>query len=348
MAALKSLLVHPLVRLFFSYALFALVLLGARLYFPAMHEMMWTGTEVEPVGSEAFRGLMPEAGAELPAVQRFTQAMIAMAGAFLLMIPVIQVYTGTRHKRGYQQSMVQTLVILPVVVAAVTILVKTNIALAFSLGGIVAAVSFRNRLEDSKDSVYVFLSIAVGLAAGHSELAIAIALSVFFNAVILILFYTDFGRVPAELGGSVAQKRLDLAKGMVEPEKKKSGQFVSVLDQQVLKSMTSDQLAALADRAMERRSKMEKVEDDVPEEDRYDGVIRIACDEGQVNALRTAVEAVLENDAKAWRFDQTTPQGGGKATVDYSVRCRKKMPKPLLVEAVRRAAIPHADLVSFE
>ena len=76
-----------------------------------------------------------------------------MTGAFLLMLPVAWVYILTRQKKGYRQSVVQTLIILPIVVAGVVLLVKNSVALAFSLGGIVAAVSFRNTLRDTKDAV---------------------------------------------------------------------------------------------------------------------------------------------------------------------------------------------------
>ena len=62
---------------------------------------------------------------------------LCMTGAFLLMLPVTWVYILTRQKKGYRQSVVQTLVILPIVVAGVVLLVKNSLALAFSLGGIV-------------------------------------------------------------------------------------------------------------------------------------------------------------------------------------------------------------------
>ena len=90
---------------------------------------------------------------------------VAMLAAVLLSLPVAWVYLLTRAKRGYQQSVVQLLIVLPTVVAGIVLLVKYSLALAFSLAGIVAAVRFRNTLDDSKDAVYVFLATAIGLAA---------------------------------------------------------------------------------------------------------------------------------------------------------------------------------------
>ena len=71
--------------------------------------------------------------------------VFAMASAFALMLPVAWIYIMTRQRKGFRQSVVQTLVILPIVVAGVVFMVKNSLALAFSLGGIVAAVSFGTR-----------------------------------------------------------------------------------------------------------------------------------------------------------------------------------------------------------
>ena len=56
-------------------------------------------------------------------------AIVAFASA-ALMLPIAWVYVLTRAKRGFQQSMVQTLLILPVVVAGVITIVKNKIGRA--------------------------------------------------------------------------------------------------------------------------------------------------------------------------------------------------------------------------
>ena len=116
----------------------------------------------------------------------------AMLSAILLSLPVAWIYLLTRSKRGYQQSVVQLLIILPLIVAGVTLLVKYSVALAFSLAGIVAAVRFRNTLEDSKDAVYVFLATAIGMASAVN-VPVAAVISIGFNATVFALWYLDFG-----------------------------------------------------------------------------------------------------------------------------------------------------------
>src|SRR5687767_14850352 len=171
-------------------------------------------------------------------------ASVAMVAAALLTLPVAWVYTLTHERRGFRQSVVHTLMLLPVVVAGVVVLVKNSIPLAFSLAGIVAAVRFRNTLEDSKDAVYIFLATGVGLAAGVS-LPVAAAISVLFNGIIFTLWLTDFARTPARTSERDARRHLERALASVN----RTGEFIARLDADLLSNLPPAQLEALADRA---------------------------------------------------------------------------------------------------
>jgi hypothetical protein len=123
---------------------------------------------------------------------------LAMLGAFLLMLPTSWVYMATRQRKGHDKTIVQTLVILAMAVSGVVVIVRNSLALAFSLAGIVGAVRFRNTLPDTRDTLYVFLSIGVGLASGVEALAAAAVLSLVFNYVVVLLHHADYGT--CELG----------------------------------------------------------------------------------------------------------------------------------------------------
>lgn len=337
---------HPLIRVAIYYALLAAAVVLVVRVAPGVAGALVSGGGI-PGDLSALTGqasAQPSATGPL-ADDPWLATFMAMIAASALMLPVVWVYIHTRQKKGYQQSLVQTIMMLPLVVAGVVILVKNSVALAFSLGGIVGAVAFRNRLEDTKDAVYVFLSIAIGLACGVQAFHIAIALSFFFNLVVLALWYTDFGRVPGELAAPVAARRIEAARGIVGEENKRSGEFVSVLDQQILQSMTPDQLEALAERAKSRRK---KIEHDLYGGPKFDGVLIVR---GVVGApedqLKSAVSTVLDREAKEWQFERAETIGN-RLELRYQVRTRKSVPRPLLMEGVRRAVIPHADEVSFE
>jgi len=86
--------------------------------------------------------------------------LFAILGVIQVMLPVTWVYLKIRAK--LDQSLVETMLILPVVVAGVVIIVQNSLALAFSLAGIVASVRFRNTLKNTGDSLFIFASIGAG------------------------------------------------------------------------------------------------------------------------------------------------------------------------------------------
>jgi hypothetical protein len=250
---------------------------------------------------------------------------LAMISAVLLALPTAWVYIRTRSKRGYQQSVVQTLIVLPLVVAGVVVLVKYSVALAFSLAGIVAAVRFRNTLDDSKDAVYIFLATGIGLASAV-DLPVAMVISVLFNAIALALWYSDFGRPPA-LEGRIAERRLQRAMEQLS----RTGTFVARMDEQVFQDMPAEQLAAVADRAW-RRARRHNPETPDPE-GRREALLRIRTSD--VQALRLKIEPVLEEHLKRWRYGGVVHDPDGTSIVEYAVVLKKSVPADQLVETMK-------------
>jgi hypothetical protein len=117
----------------------------------------------------------------------------AIVGALLLMVPISWVYFITTRAKQVDRSFAQTIVVLPVIVAGIAMIVQDNLALAFSLAGVVAAVRFRFSLEEPAHALYVFAAIGVGLGAGIGALGIAYVTSVAFVLVNLVLWKLDYG-----------------------------------------------------------------------------------------------------------------------------------------------------------
>ena len=263
---------------------------------------------------------------------------LAMLAAALLALPVAWIYTLTRSRRGYQQSIVQMLVILPVVVAGIIVLVKYSIALAFSLGGIAAAVRFRNTLDDTKDAVYVFLVIGIGIAAAI-DLPVAMMISVLFNATVVGLWMSDFGRTPVALEGRLAERRLQRARQLA-----RTGTFVARIDDEVLREMTAEQLEGIAQRAWRRAQEHD------PE-----GGVRATKERAEVRLrlrirkpveTRAVVEARLSDSAKRWKAASVTSGPDEITVVEYVVLPKKRQTADELLALVRAAA--GSDLVDVE
>ena len=144
----------------------------------------------------ASRWMIPRFG-ELLGPRTPGGAAVAMLGGLALMCPAAWMYMRTKPSARYDSSLVQTIVVLPIVIAGVVLIVRDSVALAFSLAGIVAAVRFRNTLRDTKDAVYIFLAIGVGLAAGVQQLSVAFVVALIFVVVMLVLWRFDVGTEPA-------------------------------------------------------------------------------------------------------------------------------------------------------
>lgn len=121
--------------------------------------------------------------------------IVAILGAVALMIPVSWVYMAIRTQSKVDQSLVETMIILPVAVTGIVLIVQNSLALAFALTGVVAGVRFRNTLKSPADSVFIFMSVGVGLAAGIGMLMIALIMSVVFNYAFLALWTWNYGYV---------------------------------------------------------------------------------------------------------------------------------------------------------
>lgn len=294
-------------------------------------------TQIPQTSLDNIFGVVPDQGVVtkkgiLPApLDEFTLAMtaaLAMIGGVVLMLPVIWIYTLTRAKRGYSQSVVHMLLIMPLVVAGVVVVVKYSVALAFSLAGVVAAVRFRNTLEDSKDAVYVFLAAAIGLSAA-TALPVAFLVSVLFNLLIVVLWYTDLGHAPVELEGRVAERRLERSRQM-----RKTGTFVAKVDETLLEGLTAEQLEGVARRAWRRAREHEA--EIVEEPKKTEGRLRVRSP--NLQKTRDAIESRLDDMVKKWKLEAVSTESDGTGVVEYDVTLKKKEGPDALLAFVRATA----------
>ncbi len=193
-----------LARLAFYYAILAALVLLALWIYPPLQDSL-------PVGR--VEGLLAEAGdfnvslgsikgedhgaSPLKNIPGFAGSLIwlaaALFGALSASWPVSQVYMNVRSSEDYDQSLVDTILVLPLVVTSIVVIVQHSLALAFSLAGIAGAARFRNTLKSSGDMLFILLSIGIGLSAGIGAVELAILSSAVFNLVFIMLWYTRYG-----------------------------------------------------------------------------------------------------------------------------------------------------------
>jgi hypothetical protein len=119
--------------------------------------------------------------------------VIAIVAAILVSLPISWTYMAVRGGEEYDQSLVNTIIVLPMVVTGIVIIVQNSLALAFSLAGIAGAVRFRNSLKSSGDALFILLAVAVGLSAGIGAIELAAVISIFFNYCFALLWVTEYG-----------------------------------------------------------------------------------------------------------------------------------------------------------
>jgi len=119
--------------------------------------------------------------------------VVAIIAAIVVSLPVSWVYMSVRSGEEYDQSLVNTIIVLPMVVTGIVIIVQNSLSLAFALAGIAGAVRFRNSLKSSGDALFILLAVGVGLSAGIGAIELAAVISIAFNYCFVMLWITEYG-----------------------------------------------------------------------------------------------------------------------------------------------------------
>jgi uncharacterized membrane protein YhiD involved in acid resistance len=99
---------------------------------------------------------------------------IRLGMALLSGLLVSEIYRRTRRQVAENGSFPGTLLLLCVLIAMVTQVIGDNVARAFSLVGALSIVRFRTVVQDTKDTAFVIFAVAVGMAVGAGQPAVAL------------------------------------------------------------------------------------------------------------------------------------------------------------------------------
>lgn len=324
---------RALLRVVLYYGVVAAAALVLDRLHPVFREVVSHDRLQQLAGGLSLSGAPPAEALSAPPGPFLTLAALSMVGSLVVMLPVSWVYMITKQRRGYDEAVVQALIILPVTVTGIVIIVQNSLALAFSLAGIVAAVRFRITLADTKDAVYIFLAIGAGLAAGVQALGLAALLTVIFNGTVVAIWTTNFGNIYADQRRRIAP--MSMGDALAGPES--AGSAIAVGDPRLLEAMAPAELREVAERMArtERYIEARKTKD---KKKRPNGLLIVHTD-NEVMATAT-VEPVLEELATWWRLAEIVPMEGGRSLLEYLVRARADVSAATLVEAVRDRAEP--------
>lgn len=337
---------RSVVRILAYYLMVAAAVAFLLWRFPVLESLLTMGQLPDSSGeiTRTMAGDLPLTSDVMRGWPGLVVATASLVGTLVFMIPVAWTYIFIKRDNGYDESVVHTLLILPIAVTGIVLIVKGSLALAFSLAGIVAAVRFRTTLDDTKDAVYVFLAIGVGLASGVQALGVAAALSFVFNVVNLVLWRMNFGNIYADqlhrTGG------LGLGDAIAGPESRRSA--LAIGDARLAAAMAPRELKEVADR-MARTHRYLEAESDTHKERKQYSVLMVYAEE--VGAAQAAVEPHLERMAVRWNLAEIMPATDGVSVLEYLVRMRDEFPAGALLDALQQmgpSVIRAAELRSLK
>ena len=118
---------------------------------------------------------------------------------FLIFISYMISHRGTIYSKKFNVS----LIVLTVLTSMVMTVIGNNVALSLGMVGALSIVRFRTAIKDSRDTVYIFWTIIVGICCGVGDFVVAGIGSGFVFILFLILgAIKNNNRMLVIIGGS--------------------------------------------------------------------------------------------------------------------------------------------------
>lgn len=126
--------------------------------------------------------------------------LLIFATSILLALAIAGLYILLRKNIGYRPSYAASLVLLAPLAALLMLIIGNSMARALSIGGGIALIRFRTNFDNPKDLVYIFMTFAIGIAAGLGLIGLAVLSAAIF--LLLILLVSLAGRSGKNVGAS--------------------------------------------------------------------------------------------------------------------------------------------------
>ena len=265
--------------------------------------------------------------------------------AFLFSLPVAIVYRITKDEDEFDPALGQTIVLLAMVVTAVITVVSGDTARAFALAGVVAAVRFRNSLDDAKDAVYVFLSIAIGMASGARAYSTALWTSVVMTSTLYFFWRYRFGQFHDRM--ITASPESGEEKWERKERKGKRKDKIGA-EAQVPPPPLSEEAHDRVERRMEQQHRLLQLATMSQEPGEKKLNAGLVVEAQQVAPAQGHVEGVLAAGGGKWRLTNVIAREGGAGTLEFVGRLSKSEAPAALVQALLVGAQAAAiDSVEF-
>ncbi|MBL7066260.1 MAG: DUF4956 domain-containing protein [Candidatus Marinimicrobia bacterium] len=120
------------------------------------------------------------------------QVIVNMVIAFICGFLISIIYRWTYSGPTYSVTYLNSLIVLSMITSIVIMVIGNNLARAFGLVGAMSIIRFRTAIKDTQDIVFIFFSLAVGMASGVGMHLIALFGVLLIGAVFIVLSKTQF------------------------------------------------------------------------------------------------------------------------------------------------------------
>ena len=135
---------------------------------------------------EAILNLFENTGGQLEPRAIVLRLLVGTVIAAFIFLSYMLSHEGSIYSKKFNVS----LMALTTITTAVMIVIGNNIALSLGMVGALSIVRFRTAIKDSRDTIYIFWAIVVGICCGAGDFVVAAAGSAFTFLLLLL-----FGRI---------------------------------------------------------------------------------------------------------------------------------------------------------
>ncbi len=126
--------------------------------------------------------------------EQVVNVVVSMSLALGLGFVIAAVYRYTHRGMNYESGFLSTLVLLSPIVAVVMHFIQGDLVLSLGLVGSLAIVRFRTPVKDTRDMVFIFWAVAVGLGAGTLNWTVAVIATLLVTIVVTTFYLFQYGR----------------------------------------------------------------------------------------------------------------------------------------------------------
>lgn len=112
-------------------------------------------------------------------------ANLLMAFIFGLLVSLL--YRWTNRGNYFSPTFANSLILLSMITAVAIMIIGNSLARAFGMVGLLSIIRLRTATQDSQEFMFIFFTLAVGLAAGVGSFLVALFGTLFIGLIIIIL-----------------------------------------------------------------------------------------------------------------------------------------------------------------